>query len=145
MDSRISAAIGPTIRSGSCSAGSTPNSGAAGPAACRAALATLELFEQLDVLERNRAWAQTFSEALAPLAAHPATRNFRQAGMIWALDVDTPHADFSRHFHREALARELLLRPIGNTLYFMPPYVLDEAQSVLLAQGALAALDAALA
>ncbi|MCP2821212.1 hypothetical protein NK918_24980, partial [Salmonella enterica subsp. enterica serovar Typhimurium] len=63
----------------------------------------------------------------------------------WALDVDTPHADFSRRFHREALARELLLRPIGNTLYFMPPYVLDEAQSALLAQGALAALDAALA
>ena len=115
------------------------------PLACRAALATLELFEQLDVLERNRVWARTFSEALAPLAAHPAARDFRQAGMIWALDVDTPHSDFSRRFYREALARELLLRPIGNTLYFMPPYVLDEAQSVLLAQGALAALDAALA
>ena len=115
------------------------------PLACRAALATLELFDKLDVLQRNRVWAQHFTDALAPLATHPAARNFRQAGMIWALDIDAGHEDFSRRFYREALARELLLRPIGNTLYFMPPYVLDDAQTALLARGALQALDAALA
>ncbi len=115
------------------------------PLACRAALATLELFDKLDILQRNRVWAQHFTDALTPLAAHPAARNFRQAGMIWALDIDAGHDDFSRRFYREALARELLLRPIGNTLYFMPPYVLDDAQTALLARGALHALDAALA
>jgi adenosylmethionine-8-amino-7-oxononanoate aminotransferase len=115
------------------------------PLACRAALATLDLFERLDIMQRNRLWARTFTDALAPLADHPAARNFRQAGMIWALEIDTVHADFSRRFYREALARELLLRPMGNTLYFMPPYVLDDAQTALLARGALEALDAALA
>lgn len=115
------------------------------PLACRAALATLDLFDRLDILARNRVWTQTFTDALAPLAAHPAVRNFRQAGMIWALDVDTAHADFSRRYYREALARELLLRPMGNTLYFMPPYVLDDAQTALLAQGARDALEVALA
>ncbi|MBU0603562.1 MAG: adenosylmethionine--8-amino-7-oxononanoate transaminase [Gammaproteobacteria bacterium] len=115
------------------------------PLACRAALATLDLFDRLDVLARNRVWARTFTDALAPLAAHPAVSGFRQAGMIWALDVEAGAGDFSRRFHREALARELLLRPLGNTLYFMPPYVLDEDETDLLARGALAALDAALA
>jgi adenosylmethionine-8-amino-7-oxononanoate aminotransferase len=115
------------------------------PLACRAALATLDLFTQLDILRRNQVWAGAFTDALAPLAAHAAVSGFRQAGMIWALDIDCVHPDFSLRFYREALARGLLLRPLGNTVYFMPPYVLDEAQTALLAEGARAALDAALA
>jgi adenosylmethionine-8-amino-7-oxononanoate aminotransferase len=115
------------------------------PLACRAALATLDLFAELDILARNRAWADHFTGALAPLATHPAVGGFRNAGMIWAMDVDTAHPDFSRRFYREALARELLLRPIGRTLYFMPPYVLDDEQTMMLAGRALDALDAALA
>lgn len=115
------------------------------PLACRAALATLELFDALDILARNRVWGDHFTDALAPLAAHASVRRFRRAGMIWAADIDTPHADFGRRYYRAALARELLLRPIGNTLYFMPPYILDPDQTALLAQRALAALDAALA
>ncbi len=115
------------------------------PLACRAALATLELFDTLDILARNRVWGDRFTDALAPLAAHASVRRFRRAGMIWAADIDTPHADFSRRYYRAALARELLLRPIGNTLYFMPPYILDPDQTALLAERALAALDAALA
>lgn len=115
------------------------------PLACRAALATLELFDALDILARNRVWGDHFTDALAPLAAHASVRHFRRAGMIWAADIDTPHADFSRRYYRAALARELLLRPIGNTLYLMPPYILDDDQTALLAERALAALDAALA
>jgi adenosylmethionine-8-amino-7-oxononanoate aminotransferase len=115
------------------------------PLACRAALATLELFAQQDILARNQAWALRFTDLLMPLATHPAARNFRRAGMIWALDVDTTKPDFSRRYYREALAREVLLRPIGNTLYFMPPYVLDDSETSLLAERSLAALDAALA
>ena len=115
------------------------------PLACRAALATLDLFAKQDILSRNRVWAQRFTELLTPLARHPAVRNFRSAGMIWALDVDTTMPDFSRRYYREALSREVLLRPIGSTLYFMPPYVLDDSETALLAERALAALDASLA
>jgi adenosylmethionine-8-amino-7-oxononanoate aminotransferase len=52
--------------------------------------------------------------------------------MIFAFDVATGRPDFARWFHAEALARELLLRPIGNTVYLMPPYVLTDAEFALL-------------
>ena len=107
------------------------------PLACRAALATLAIFEQDDVLNRNRERAATITAALAPLAAHPKAENFRQRGMMWAFDaiVDDPAkaATFSRRFFTEALQQELLLRPIGRTVYLMPPYILDDEEIDLLA------------
>jgi len=115
------------------------------PLACRAALATLEIFDQEDWMARNRATATRLSALCEPLATHPAVQASRQIGMLWAFDVDTSDPLFSRRYHAAALKRGLLLRPIGSTLYFMPPYVIDEAESAWLAQGAVAALDEALA
>ena len=114
------------------------------PLACRAALATLEIFEQQDVLARNAALARTLDDALAPLSDHPRVRHARRLGMIWAWDVETSLADFSNRYHAQAMARGLLLRPIGRTLYAMPPYVLDDEAVHCLARGALAALQATL-
>ena len=115
------------------------------PLACRAALATLDIFAEEGVLERNRHFARRFTALLAPLAKHPQVRHFRHCGMIWAADIDTPDPDFRLRFYREALQRELLLRPLGTTVYFMPPYILDEEDAILLAERAAEALDAALA
>ena len=115
------------------------------PLACRAALATLELFESTDALAANRQLAAAIDAACAPLSAHPRVRHARRLGMIWAWDVDTALPDFARRYHRHAMARGLVLRPIGNTLYAMPPYVLDEAEVQHLATQALAALEATLA
>jgi adenosylmethionine---8-amino-7-oxononanoate aminotransferase len=115
------------------------------PLACRAALATLEIFEQQDVLARNAVLARALDEALAPLTRHARIRHARRLGMIWAWDVETSLPDFSRRYHRHAMARGLLLRPIGRTIYAMPPYVLDGEAVQWLAQGALAALEATLA
>lgn len=115
------------------------------PLACRAALATLELWQQHDTLAANAKLAQRLNAALAPLAAHPRVRHARQLGMIWAWDVDTPLPDFARRYQRQALARGLLLRPIGHTLYAMPPYLLDDEAIAHLAHNALAALNATLA
>ena len=115
------------------------------PLACRAALATLELFEQTDALARNGQLAQAIDTACAPLTAHPRVRHARRQGMIWAWDVDTTLPDFARRYHRHAMARGLLLRPIGATVYAMPPYVLDAEAVQHLAVNALAALDATLA
>jgi adenosylmethionine-8-amino-7-oxononanoate aminotransferase len=112
--------------------------------ACRAALATLDIFESDKVLERNAVTGAHLESLLAPLAAHPAVRHFRRRGMIFAFDVEAP-ATFGRRFYREALARELLLRPMGNTVYFMPPYVLGKDDAAFLAANAAAALEAALA
>lgn len=115
------------------------------PLACRAALATLEIFEQQDVLARNAVLARQLDDALQPLTRHARIRHARRLGMIWAWDVETSLPDFSRRYQQQAMARGLLLRPIGRTLYAMPPYVLDDEAVQWLAQGALAALEATLA
>jgi len=103
------------------------------PLACRAALATLAIFKEDDVLTRNRARAERLTAALAPLAAHDRVANFRQRGMIWAFDAVEPDparaATFSRRFFSAAVENELLLRPIGRTVYLMPPYVLSDEET----------------
>jgi adenosylmethionine-8-amino-7-oxononanoate aminotransferase len=114
------------------------------PLACRAALATLDLFESDDVLAGNARRASQLAELLAPLARHPRVQHFRQTGTIFAFDAcfDADDADaaalaqsFPRRFFEQAQENELLLRPIGTTVYLMPPYILDDATLALLAEG----------
>lgn len=111
------------------------------PLACRAALATLELFEQTNALHTNRDLAAQLSAAFAPLTSHPRVRHARHMGMVWAWDIGTPLPDFAQRYHAAARARGLLLRPIGRTLYCMPPYVLNAEEVQHLATQALAALE----
>jgi adenosylmethionine-8-amino-7-oxononanoate aminotransferase len=115
------------------------------PLACRAALATLDIFERENVLAVNLERGAMIDGLLAPLHAHARVRNARRLGMIWAWDIADAPPDFARRYARHALARGLLLRPIGATLYAMPPYVLEEDTARHLAEGALAALEATLA
>ena len=112
------------------------------PLACRAALATLEIFDQRDWLLQNRATAAGLTTLCEPIAQHAKVKAARQLGMIWAFDVDTDDPTFSRRYHAAALERGLLLRPIGSTLYFMPPYLLDDEATAWLATRALSALEA---
>ena len=111
--------------------------------ACRAALAVLDIFRDDDVIATNAATARRWQALAAPLAAHPRVRDFRHRGMIFAFDVATERPDFARWFYAEALARELLLRPIGRTVYFMPPYVLTDAEFALLVTRVAEILDGA--
>ena len=109
--------------------------------ACRAALATLDLFKRDRVIERNREKAAYLTGIAQVIARHPRVKNFRSTGMIWAFEVDTVDPAFGREFYRAALARELLLRPIGNTVYFMPPYIIDEADMDFLVERTLEIID----
>jgi len=108
------------------------------PLACRAALATLQIFKDDNVLAANKARAARLTAALAPLQDHERVRHFRQAGMIWAFDAVEPDAaraaTFSRRFFAKALENELLLRPIGRTVYLMPPYILNDQENDGLAE-----------
>ncbi len=108
------------------------------PLACRAALATLQIFKDDNVLANNRHRAERLTAALAPLKEHERVRHFRQRGMIWAFDAVEPDAaraaTFSRRFFASALEQELLLRPIGRTVYLMPPYILSDEESDGLAE-----------
>ncbi len=102
------------------------------PLACRAALATLDIFVQDNVLAMNRNKAVYLNEIAKPLREHAAVHNWRNTGMIWAFEVHSPHADFAQRCFALALENELLLRPIGNTIYFMPPYIISELEMDLL-------------
>jgi adenosylmethionine-8-amino-7-oxononanoate aminotransferase len=115
------------------------------PLACRAALATLDIFEQDDVLVGNRDKSARLGAALAPLLEHPQVRHLRLRGMIAAFDVATDDPHFSRRFYRAALDREALIRPIGNTVYLMPPYIVSNEEIAHLGQAIAGALGEALA
>ncbi len=94
--------------------------------ACRAALATLDIFASDNVIENNRVKAQRFSVHAEAVRQHPSVENFRHLGMIWAFDVKAAKPTFAREFFAASLKRGVLLRPIGNTVYFMPPYIIEE-------------------
>ena len=111
--------------------------------ACRAALATLDLFERNGLIQANRSTAARISRAAQPLAQHPRVKHFRNTGMIWAFEVETEDRAFARTFHEAALRHGVLLRPIGNTVYFMPPYVIGDAEIDVMVNGTLAALAGA--
>lgn len=111
--------------------------------ACAAALAVLDIFRDDDVIVRNRERAVCWARALDPVRGHARTRNFRQRGMILAFEVAAAAPDFARWFFAQALAAELLLRPIGDTVYMMPPYVVTEAEMATLARSVCELLDRA--
>ena len=119
------------------------------PLACRAALATLDLFASDNVLAANVQKSARLKAALAPLAEHKQVRNLRQCGTIFAFDAVIDDAQqaktFSRRFFENALQRELLLRPISTTVYLMPPYILDDEEIALLASRTLETFEATLA
>jgi adenosylmethionine-8-amino-7-oxononanoate aminotransferase len=111
--------------------------------ACRAALATLELFEYNDVLIRNQELAASMALATAPFADHPNIAEVRQTGMIVAMEMVKDRATrepFPWHERRglrvyqHGLSKGVLLRPLGNIVYFMPPYIVTEEQIHLMAE-----------
>ena len=124
------------------------------PLACAAALATLGIFRDDDVIARNRVLAARLTEATAPLADHPQVAEVRQTGMIAAIEFVRDRQTGERYDWRErrglrayqyALAQGALLRPIGNVIYLMPPYVITPEQIDWLAGVARGAVDAACA
>ena len=102
------------------------------PLACAAALAGLEIFRTDDVLARNRALSARLGARARELEPHPHVAEVRQRGMIVAVELvrakssRTPYPWQERRglrIYRHALERGVLLRPIGDVVYFMPPYV----------------------
>ena len=124
------------------------------PLACAAALATQRIFASDDVLARNRRASARMAELAAPIGTHRHVADLRQAGMIVAFELGrdghrrTPFAPGLRiglRAYRAALARGVVLRPLGDILYWMPPYCVDDAQLQLLARVTAAAIDEATA
>lgn len=124
----------------------------ANPLACTAALATLDLFERDDVIQRNRRLSAVMAESLAPLKDHPHVADVRQHGMIAAVEMVRNKATREPYpwqerrgltIYRHGLKRGALLRPLGNVSYLMPPYVISEEQIRFLAQVMTEGIDLA--
>ena len=120
--------------------------------ACAAALATLDLFEREDTLKRNLGLARAMAEAAAPLAGHPHVAEVRQTGMILAIEmVKRKHPREAYDWrerrglsvYRHGLERGVLLRPLGDVVYFMPPYVITPDEIRLMAAVAAEGIDRA--
>ncbi|MCR6735457.1 MAG: adenosylmethionine--8-amino-7-oxononanoate transaminase [Afipia sp.] len=98
----------------------------ANPIACAAALANLEIWQREPVMERIGAIAALHQERLARFRDDRRFTNVRQIGTIAALDIAAKDAgylaDIGPRLYRGFLARGLLVRPLGNTIYIMPPY-----------------------
>lgn len=122
------------------------------PLACRAALATLDIFQSDNVLPHNLTLARAMAAATHALRDHPHVGDVRQRGMILAIEMvkdkqsKLPYPWEERRglsVYRHALDRGVLLRPLGNVIYMMPPYVITEAEIQYVAQVAAEGIDRA--
>jgi adenosylmethionine-8-amino-7-oxononanoate aminotransferase len=113
------------------------------PLACSAALATLSIFETDDVLANNKQKTAMLNDKMQVLTDLP-VKHMRNQGMIWAFDVEAAHASFSTDCYLNAMQQGLLIRPIGNTVYFMPPYVINETEMDFLIQTTRTAIEQSL-
>ena len=118
----------------------------ANPLACAAALASLELFDQESSLARIQAMETLHRQRFAELAQHPQAQHWRVTGSIAALDIAATDSGYGsavgpwlKDFYR---TRGLLLRPLGNVVYLLPPYCIDDAQLETAYQGIIASLEA---
>jgi len=122
------------------------------PLACAAALASLAIFATEPVLERNRQTARRMHELSRPFASHSNVAEVRQTGMILAVEL-VADAGLRRPFaaserrglraYRHALERGVILRPLGDILYWMPPYCVGEEELLQLADVTLGAVEEA--
>ena len=120
--------------------------------ACTAALASLDLFEQEDTLSQNRGLSALMAKTAAPLRDHPHVAEVRQTGMILAIEM-VKHKPSREPWpwqerrglqvFRHALTRGVLLRPLGNVIYFMPPYVISPDEIRLMSEVAAEGIDLA--
>lgn len=127
------------------------------PLACAAALGTLDIFRQQDWMASNKILAERMWTSVASLARHPHVAEIRQQGMILAIEMakdPTRKLAYPAHerrglrVYRQALRIAggdggVLLRPLGNVIYFMPPYVITPEEIDLMGRAAIEGIEAA--
>ncbi len=122
------------------------------PLACAAALATLDIFETDDTINNNQKLIAKMAQSTEHFIDHPHVADVRQTGMILAIEMvkdkttKTPFPWQERRglkVYQHALSQQALLRPLGNVIYFMPPYIITEEQITHLAEVAWQGIELA--
>ena len=118
----------------------------ANPIACAAAVANVQIWQEEPVLERVATLADRLGAVLAKLSARPDVVNPRQCGTMIAFDVDVGDdtgylAEIGPRMRAHFFANDVLIRPLGNTVYTMPPYSISQADIDRVAQVMASAID----
>ena len=98
--------------------------------ACAAANATLDIFEKENTIENNKVKIEALSSMIAPFSKLANVKEVRQRGMIAAIELQGYKSEerIGLKIYQYALKNGVLLRPLGNIVYFMPPYIITEAE-----------------
>lgn len=101
------------------------------PLGCRIALEILKIFREEQVLNTvNKKGAYLKKQAQKLFKDKPYIKEYRHIGLIGALELKdiAPGKRIGRQIYEIALKKGVLIRPIGNTIYFMPPYIITEEE-----------------
>ncbi len=106
--------------------------------ACAAAVETLKIFEEEKIINKNlEKKEKIYNKLLEAFGNHPNIGEIRQLGMIAAIEVVKNRETKERfpwekrtgfQIYKEAVSRGVILRPLGDTIYFMPPYIINEKE-----------------
>ncbi len=122
------------------------------PLGCAAALATLDIFKSENVIEANKALIAEFKRQCARFHDHPHIGDVRQRGMITAVEIVKDKSKKESYpwqqrrgleVYKYGLKNEVLLRPLGDVIYFMPPYVISIEEIQMLVDVAERGIDVA--
>jgi adenosylmethionine-8-amino-7-oxononanoate aminotransferase len=100
--------------------------------ACAAANATLDIFEDENIIEKNRTKIELLSTLLNRFKTLPNVKEVRQRGFIAAVELKgyEPSQRIGLEIYKYALSNGVLLRPLGNVVYFMPPYIVSDEELI---------------
>jgi adenosylmethionine-8-amino-7-oxononanoate aminotransferase len=97
------------------------------PLACSAALATLDIFEENDILDQNAKKSEYIKTQLEKFITLDNVKEIRQQGMVTAIELKGYESSerVGLKVYEYALSQGVLLRPLGHVIYFMPPYIIS--------------------
>lgn len=110
--------------------------------ACAAANATLDIFENDNVIEKNKQTAAFMAKHLERFKMLENVKEVRQTGMIAAVELKgySPEERIGLKIYEYGLKQGVLLRPLGHIIYFMPPYIISEEEMELMFETAYSAI-----
>ncbi|MDD5052631.1 MAG: adenosylmethionine--8-amino-7-oxononanoate transaminase [Sulfuricurvum sp.] len=98
--------------------------------ACAAANATLDIFENDSVMVKNQQMIALMAEQLDRFGVFECVKEIRQCGMIGAIELNGFNSSdrIGLKIHQHCLERGVLIRPLGNVIYVMPPYIITQEE-----------------
>ncbi|MFS4492450.1 adenosylmethionine--8-amino-7-oxononanoate transaminase [Maribacter sp. 2308TA10-17] len=101
------------------------------PLGCAAALASIELLSSPEIMERRRYIENAHKQFAATIEKHPKVKEVRSLGVILAVDLNLQmerYGNLRDKLYQFFMKRGIMIRPLGNTVYVLPPYVITNMQ-----------------